>query len=128
MKDSVKRMEEIADQFDKWLARADPLNVFASSHGFARAAWIDAHGGASSFLTAPEARWIPVAERLPDADMPVVIVEPHTTWGDEKPSEGGVMSFAIFKGGEFKVDRLIGSNAEPSHWMPLPLLPQVNEP
>lgn len=76
----------------------------------------------------PEEWWIPVSERLPEDGSPVVIVEPHATWGDEKLSEGGVMSFAIFKGGEFKVDRMIGSNANASHWMPLPPLPQPQTP
>lgn len=32
--------EKVDTDFDAWLERADPHNLFATSHGFARAAWM----------------------------------------------------------------------------------------
>jgi hypothetical protein len=38
----AERMEQVHQAFDEWLKKADPLNLFATSHGFAREAWQDA--------------------------------------------------------------------------------------
>lgn len=37
-----ERMEQIHQGFDWWLKKADPHNLFVTSHGFAREAWQDA--------------------------------------------------------------------------------------
>ena len=68
--------------------------------------------------------WVSVLDRLPSHDMPVLISEPAPTWG-EPPDGSGVLSLAIFKNGEFWVDRLTSDyRARPSHWMAIPAMPK----
>ena len=67
--------------------------------------------------------WVSVLDRLPDTAMAVLISEPGPTWG-EPPDGSGVLSLAIFKNGEFWVDRPSSDyRARPSHWLPIPALP-----
>lgn len=42
----AERTEAIDAAYDAWLLKADPQQIFVTSHGFARSAWMDAHCGA----------------------------------------------------------------------------------
>lgn len=68
---SRERIEQIHQAFDEWLKKADPHNLFATSHGFAREAWQDAKlnaapqaGGEQSSSSAPDSAQSPAVAAL----------------------------------------------------------------
>lgn len=77
-------------------------------------------------------RWIPVAERLPEMDTPVWLYEPgRGAWVGERSDTGDGWLWGNTYGSHFMrkdgtwsaTDNDQDADYQPTHWMPLPVLP-----
>ena len=64
-------------------------------------------------------QWVPVGERLPDEDQPVLV------WMPDLPHAEHGMDIGYYMKSSWGVDWMVsgGRSAFPSHWMPLPQPP-----
>lgn len=71
--DIYARVEAIDAAYDAWLERFDPTGMFATAHGFGRAAWLDASRAFTPSATPMP--WIPLSERRPEGDESVLVAD-----------------------------------------------------
>ncbi|SEQ89760.1 Protein of unknown function [Azotobacter beijerinckii] len=93
-------------------------------------AWLDQQGPLYAAPPAQQSQWVPVSERLPELDTPVLLIK----FGDrgfigERNSSTDGWSWAECDGIRFRqgegwvTHRSFFDDLEPTHWMPLPAAP-----